>query len=58
MNKPIDFTHLDDPAFLNERACLRGRLEKLQENAKEPRRPCVRAEPVGFDTSPEPGRMT
>jgi hypothetical protein len=33
MSEPIDFTHLDDAAFLNERACLRGRLEQLPETA-------------------------
>ena len=33
MSEPTDFKHLDDPAFLNERARLRGRLEQLPENA-------------------------
>jgi len=33
MSEPTNFTHLDDPAFLSERACLRGRLEQLPENA-------------------------
>jgi hypothetical protein len=34
MSEPTDFTHLDDPAFLNKRACLRGRLQQLPENAR------------------------
>jgi hypothetical protein len=33
MSEPTDFTHLDDPAFLSERARLRGRLEHTPENA-------------------------
>ena len=33
MSERTDFTHLDDPAFLNERARLRGRLEQTLENA-------------------------
>jgi hypothetical protein len=33
MTKPASFTHLDDPAFLDERARLRGRLERMPENA-------------------------
>jgi hypothetical protein len=32
MSEPTDFTHLDDPAFLNERARLRGWLEHLPED--------------------------
>jgi hypothetical protein len=34
MSEPTDFTHLDEPAFLNERAHLRGRLEHTAENAR------------------------
>jgi hypothetical protein len=34
MSEPTDFTHLDEPAFLNERAHLRGRLEYTAENAR------------------------
>jgi hypothetical protein len=34
MSEPTDFAHLDDPAFLNERACLRGRLEQLPETGR------------------------
>jgi hypothetical protein len=34
MNEPTDFTDLDDPAFLNERARLRGRLERTPENTR------------------------
>jgi hypothetical protein len=33
MREPGDFVHLDGPAFLNERAYLRGRLEHTPENA-------------------------
>jgi hypothetical protein len=32
MSEPTDFTHLDDPSFLNERARLRARLEQLPED--------------------------
>ena len=35
MSKPVDFRQLDDPAFLAERARLRGALEHLQENSVE-----------------------
>jgi hypothetical protein len=31
-NEPSDFTQLDDPAFLDERARLRGLLEHEPEN--------------------------
>jgi hypothetical protein len=36
MSEPTNFTHLDDPAFLSERARLRGRLEHpdTAENAR------------------------
>jgi hypothetical protein len=34
MSEPADFTHLDDPAFLDERARLRERLEHVPENAR------------------------
>jgi len=33
MTEPASFTHLDDLAFLDERARLRGRLERMPENA-------------------------
>ena len=33
MSEPADFTQLDDPAFLDERARLRDRLEHVPENA-------------------------
>jgi hypothetical protein len=33
MTEPTDFRHLDDPAFLYERARLRERLERTAENA-------------------------
>ena len=33
MSEPTSFTHLDDPAFLDERSRLHGRLEYLPENA-------------------------
>ena len=33
MTESADFTNLDDPAFLDERARLRGRLECMSENA-------------------------
>jgi hypothetical protein len=34
VSEPADFTHIDDPAFLDERARLRGRLEHLPQNAR------------------------
>ena len=34
MSEPIDFTQLDDPSFLNERARLRARLEQLPEDGR------------------------
>ena len=34
MSEPTDFTHLDDPSFLNERARLRARLEQLPEDGR------------------------
>jgi hypothetical protein len=33
MSEPADFSELDDPAFLDERARLRERLEHVPENA-------------------------
>ena len=33
MSEPTDFTQLDDPAFLDERARLRERLQHVPENA-------------------------
>jgi hypothetical protein len=33
MSKPSDFTHLDDPAFLDERARLHGRLVRMPDDA-------------------------
>jgi hypothetical protein len=33
MTEPTDFMHLDDPAFLDARARLRGRMERVSENA-------------------------
>ena len=33
MSEPADFTQLDAPAFLDERARLRDRLEHVPENA-------------------------
>jgi hypothetical protein len=33
MSDPGDFAQLDDPAFLDERARLRGRLERAAANA-------------------------
>ena len=35
MSEPTDFTHLDDRAFLDERARLHRRLEQAAENAGE-----------------------
>jgi hypothetical protein len=34
MSEPTDFTHLDDPSFLHERARLRARLEQLPEDGR------------------------
>jgi hypothetical protein len=34
MSESADFTRLDDPAFLDERARLRERLEHVPENAR------------------------
>ena len=33
MSEPADFSHLDDPSFLDQRARLRERLEHVPENA-------------------------
>jgi hypothetical protein len=33
MSEPADFSQLDDPAFLDERARLRDRLEHVPQNA-------------------------
>jgi hypothetical protein len=33
MSEPADFTQLDDPAFLDQRARLRERLEHVPQNA-------------------------
>ena len=33
MSEPADFSELDDPAFLDERARVRERLEHVPENA-------------------------
>jgi hypothetical protein len=33
MSEPADFSQLDDPAFLDERARLRDRLEHVPKNA-------------------------
>jgi hypothetical protein len=32
-DEPADFTRLDDPAFLAERARVRGQLEQVPDNA-------------------------
>ena len=37
MSEPADFSQLDDPAFLDERARLRDRLEHVPENESRPR---------------------
>ncbi|HEX3962175.1 MAG TPA: hypothetical protein VHZ03_37025 [Trebonia sp.] len=33
MSEPADFSELDDPAFLDQRARLREQLEHVRENA-------------------------